>query len=210
MSREIMVPVKKSDWSFFDRQRTVFKSRYTKTTTTVKTSSTSTTSKSSNTGNSKALDKAASQALDVFNEPMDKTFEAEMKAFEEELNSLKSSMFKLTGDSSMLKVDKPIVEDLEGRKKLALRFDVSEFKPEEITVKAVDNRLMVEAKHSEVTPTKKVYREYTKQYILPQKIDPEKLSSILSTDGVLDIEAPAPDSLEAYKERILPMLSLDF
>ena len=46
--------------------------------------------------------------------------------------------------SSMLKVDRPIVQDPSGNKRLSLRFDCKDFKPEEITVKTVDNRLMVQ------------------------------------------------------------------
>ncbi|XP_041365784.1 alpha-crystallin A chain-like [Gigantopelta aegis] len=111
-------------------------------------------------------------------------------------------------DSLMLKVDKPFVTDMDGNKKLSLRFDCSKFKPEEISVKTLDNKLMVGAKHSEETATSKIYREFSKQYILPTKIDPLLLSSILAKDGVLSIEAPAPDAIEAPKERILPISRL--
>ena len=40
------------------------------------------------------------------------------------------------------------------------RFDVAQYKPEEVTVKTVDNRLLVHAKHEEKTPSRTVYREY--------------------------------------------------
>lgn len=39
-------------------------------------------------------------------------------------------------------------------------FDVAQYKPEEVTVKTVDNRLLVHAKHEEKTPSRTVYREY--------------------------------------------------
>ncbi|ESP04168.1 hypothetical protein LOTGIDRAFT_69964, partial [Lottia gigantea] len=86
----------------------------------------------------------------------------------------------------------PFVTDLDGNKKLSIRFDVSQFKPEEISVRTMDNKLMIQAKHTEESPGRKVYREFSKQYILPNKIDPVKLESILSQDGVLSIQAPAP------------------
>lgn len=56
----------------------------------------------------------------------------------------------------MVQVDRPFVEDTEGNKKLALRFDVSKFKPEEVTVKTMDNKLVVHAKHTEESPGRKV------------------------------------------------------
>ncbi|XP_071104614.1 uncharacterized protein [Haliotis cracherodii] len=111
-------------------------------------------------------------------------------------------------DRYMLKVDQPFVTDMDGKKKLSLKFDMSEFKPEEISLKTVDNRLMIGAKHLEETATSKIYREFSKQYVLPVKIDPISLSSILSKDGVLSIEAPAPDSVEAPREKILPIQRL--
>ena len=120
--------------------------------------------------------------------------------------SLTSGMGSM--DSLMLKVDKPFVTDMDGNKKLSLRFDCSKFKPEEISVKTLDNKLMVGAKHSEETTTSKIYREFSKQYILPTKIDPLLLSSVLSKDGVLSIEAPAPEAIEAPKERVLPISRL--
>ncbi|GFN86750.1 alpha-crystallin b chain [Plakobranchus ocellatus] len=87
-------------------------------------------------------------------------------------------------------------------------FDCKEFKPEEITVKTIDNKLIVQAKHMEESPGRKVYREFSKQYSLPQKIDPLTLNSTLTSDGVLSIEAPAPAAIEAPRERILPIKRL--
>lgn len=43
---------------------------------------------------------------------------------------------------------------------LYFRFDVAQYKPEEVTVKTVDNKLLVHAKHEEKTPQRTVFREY--------------------------------------------------
>ncbi|KAL8563225.1 hypothetical protein ACOMHN_034749 [Nucella lapillus] len=115
---------------------------------------------------------------------------------------------KSPASSALLKVDRPIVQDREGNKRLALRFDCKDFTPEEISVKTVDNRLMVLAKHTEESPGRKVYREFSRQYVLPDKIDPITLNSMLTADGVLSIEGPAPASVDAPRERILPIRML--
>lgn len=47
------------------------------------------------------------------------------------------------------------------------RFDVAQYKPEEVTVKTVDNRLLVHAKHEEKTPQRAVFREYNQVSIFP-------------------------------------------
>jgi len=86
----------------------------------------------------------------------------------------------------------PLIKDESDGKTLRLRFDVSQYRPEEVTVKTVDNRLLVHAKHEEKTPSKTVYREYNQEFMLPRGTNPELISSTLSTDGVLTVEAPLP------------------
>ena len=73
-----------------------------------------------------------------------------------------------------------IKEDKEGSKELKLRFDVSEYAPEEIMVKTVDNKLLVHAKHEENGGGKSVYREYNREFLLPHGTNPELIKSSLS------------------------------
>jgi len=86
----------------------------------------------------------------------------------------------------------PLIRDESDGKTLRLRFDVQQYKPEEVTVKTVDSRLLVHAKHEEKTPSRTVYREYNQEFMLPRGTNPELISSTLSTDGVLTVEAPLP------------------
>lgn len=86
----------------------------------------------------------------------------------------------------------PLIRDESDGKTLRLRFDVSQYKPEEVTVKTVDNRLLVHAKHEEKTASRTVYREYNQEFMLPRGTNPEMISSTLSTDGILTVEAPLP------------------
>jgi len=86
----------------------------------------------------------------------------------------------------------PLIKDESDGKTLRLRFDVAQYKAEEVTVKTVDNRLLVHAKHEEKTPSRTVYREYNQEFMLPRGTNPELISSTLSTDGVLTVEAPLP------------------
>uniref|UniRef100_A0A914D743 SHSP domain-containing protein n=1 Tax=Acrobeloides nanus TaxID=290746 RepID=A0A914D743_9BILA len=86
----------------------------------------------------------------------------------------------------------PLIRDESDGKTLRLRFDVAQYKPEEVTVKTVDNRLLVHAKHEEKAPSRTVYREYNQEFMLPRGTNPEHISSTLSTDGILTVEAPLP------------------
>ncbi|KAI4459545.1 heat shock protein hsp-12.2-related [Holotrichia oblita] len=89
-------------------------------------------------------------------------------------------------------LNSPLVQDDGNNKCLKLRFDVSQYSPEEIVVKTVDNKLLVHAKHEEKTESKSVYREYNREFLLPKGTNPEHIKSSLSKDGVLTVEAPLP------------------
>jgi len=97
----------------------------------------------------------------------------------------------------------PLIQEDGEEKKLKLRFDVSQYTPEEIVVKTVDQKLMVHAKHEEKTDTKSVYREYNREFLLPKGTNPEMIRSSLSKDGVLTIEAPLPAL--ASGEKMIPI-----
>ncbi|XP_043234023.1 heat shock protein beta-1-like [Amphibalanus amphitrite] len=89
-------------------------------------------------------------------------------------------------------LNSPLIQDEGDQKQLKLRFDVSQYKPEEIVVKTVDNKLLVHAKHEEKSDSRSVYREYNREFLLPQGSNPEMIKSSLSKDGILTVEAPLP------------------
>jgi len=97
-------------------------------------------------------------------------------------------------------ISSPLIRDESDQKTLRLRFDVAQYRPEEVTVKTVDNKLLVHAKHEEKTQAKSVYREYNQEFMLPRGTNPELITSSLSTDGVLTVTAPLP-ALEGPQPR---------
>jgi len=99
------------------------------------------------------------------------------------------------GGGALEGLSSPLIQDdgADG-KSLKLRFDVSQYAPEEIVLKTVDNKLLVHAKHEEKTETKSVYREYNREFLLPTGVNPELIRSSLSKDGVLTVEAPLPQA----------------
>ncbi|RWS08523.1 protein lethal(2)essential for life-like protein [Dinothrombium tinctorium] len=73
-----------------------------------------------------------------------------------------------------------------------VQLDVSHFTPEELSVKMLDNNvLVVEGKHEE-KPDEHGYisRQFARKYMLPQDVDKEKLSSSFTSEGLLVISAP--------------------
>ncbi|XP_013788474.1 alpha-crystallin B chain-like [Limulus polyphemus] len=161
-------------------------------------------------------------------------FEAEMKRMEDEMSRFRSQLMdrernsvsssqshrtstmhssKSTNEGTAHKsefkswldgLDSPLIHEGEDGKELKLRFDVSQYAPEEIVVKTVDNRLQVHAKHEEKSECRQVFREYNREFLLPKGTNPEMIKSSLSKDGVLTIEAPLP-VVEGSKERLIPI-----
>ena len=69
-----------------------------------------------------------------------------------------------------------------------------------VQVRVEDNCLIVEAKQAEVKEGgTKFNKEFSRKIQLPGEVDPEKLSSTLSADGVLSIKAPVPPRYHAVQ-----------
>ncbi|GFS17958.1 major egg antigen [Elysia marginata] len=79
--------------------------------------------------------------------------------------------------------------DADGVQRYRVRFDVSEFQPEEIQVKVQENKLIVNAKHEEKSAQTSVSREYSRQVDIPSTVDQDRMQCVLSKDGVLTVEA---------------------
>ena len=87
----------------------------------------------------------------------------------------------------------------------SVKLDVTHFEPEDIAIKVVGNDLMVTGKHGErLDENGFVSRQFTRRYELPKDIDLEKITSKMSTDGKLMIEAPLLKK-EEPKERVIPI-----
>ncbi|ESO82374.1 hypothetical protein LOTGIDRAFT_134575 [Lottia gigantea] len=93
----------------------------------------------------------------------------------------------------------PIVTKPDGSKALELQLDLSNYKPEEINIKTAGKELSVHAKHEEKTENSSVYQEFTRKFTLPEGVNPEKVESTLSKDGILTISGPADNALEGPK-----------
>jgi crystallin alpha B len=82
--------------------------------------------------------------------------------------------------------------------------DVQQFSPDEITVKTVDNHVVVEAKHEEKQDEHGyISRHFVRRYVLPPSHDLLNITSTLSSDGVLTITAPKKNVTPAGTERVI-------
>jgi HSP20 family molecular chaperone IbpA len=86
-----------------------------------------------------------------------------------------------------------------------LTLPVSSFKPEELTVKVVNNSLLIEAHHEEKDEKTGSFtqRHFKQQFLIPKSCDKESLASSLSADGVLTVTAPSKAIEAAPSEKIV-------
>nr|XP_039268352.1 alpha-crystallin A chain-like [Styela clava] len=81
------------------------------------------------------------------------------------------------------------VSTVDGKYQILL--DVKHFLPEEITVKTVGDTVEIKGSHDEKQDDHGVIsRDFTRKYTLPKDVDPMTVSSFLSSDGFLTVEAP--------------------
>ncbi|KAG7236481.1 hypothetical protein INR49_000855 [Caranx melampygus] len=79
--------------------------------------------------------------------------------------------------------------------KWRVSLDVAHFSPSEICLSITDGFLEVAGKHEE-RPDEHgfIARCFTRKYRLPAEIDATKITSSLSVDGILTVEAPVPET----------------
>jgi crystallin, alpha B len=81
--------------------------------------------------------------------------------------------------------------------------DVHHFQPSEVTVKTVDNTVVIEGKHEERDDGHgSVQRHFVRKYVLPKEYDMNSINSSLSSDGVLTIKAPPPAAIAGGERHV--------
>ena len=122
--------------------------------------------------------------------------------WEHEVDRMRKDFFRLKppdlrrGSSENLldtmRLDDIFTDTSQGDKKFRVSFDVSQFRPEEISVRTEEQKLMVKARHEEKGEGSNMMREFSRQIDVPKHVNPQKLSCTLSKDGILQVEADVP------------------
>ncbi|KAM6155318.1 heat shock protein beta-1 [Rhynchocyon petersi] len=84
--------------------------------------------------------------------------------------------------------------------------DVNHFAPEELTVKTKEGVVEITGKHEERQDEHGfISRCFTRKYTLPPGVDPTLVSSSLSPEGTLTVEAPIPKPATQSAEITIPV-----
>ncbi|KAK6191447.1 hypothetical protein SNE40_003135 [Patella caerulea] len=108
-----------------------------------------------------------------------------------------NNLFKQLAD-----LREPIITKADGSQALDLRLDVSNYKPEEISIATKGRELSIQAKHEEKDENSSVYQEFHRKFTLPENVDIDGLSSNLTKDGILTITGPVNPALNEPPKKI--------
>lgn len=93
-----------------------------------------------------------------------------------------------TGRSSHLSSPAPSYIIAQTKPKFHVEIPVgSDYQPEEIQIRTLNNRVYVSARHEEKQANKSTFREFSKEYDIPEHIDPKSISARLEY-GILHLE----------------------
>jgi HSP20 family molecular chaperone IbpA len=95
----------------------------------------------------------------------------------------------------------PVVTEKDGAKIMKLTVDIgTDYKPEDISVKTVDKKLLVTARHEESSAGRTSVREFNREFELPGNVDPNSVTASMTEDGKLLVEAPLVGFQEGHYE----------
>lgn len=88
-------------------------------------------------------------------------------------------------------------------KKMEVKLDVSVYAPEELNITVAEDRLVIKGKHEQKADNHGyVAREFTREFVIPENIDADTITSTLSDEGMLIIQGPVKGAEES-KERVI-------
>merc|ERR1712226_997900 len=93
----------------------------------------------------------------------------------------------------------------EERRPLDLRLELPSISPENITVKLVDDRLIVEAVQNDEKQGHSMIHHVRRVITLPHYIDIDQIKSSVTDDGMLKIYAPVQQTQEQSREIAVEM-----
>lgn len=88
--------------------------------------------------------------------------------------------------------------------KFKITLDATSYQPQEITVKVVNDKLAISAKHEAKDKDVYEFSEMYRSFDLPENVDPAAITSHLSASGQLTVEAPLK-ALPEVSERTIPI-----
>uniref|UniRef100_T1ITY9 SHSP domain-containing protein n=1 Tax=Strigamia maritima TaxID=126957 RepID=T1ITY9_STRMM len=98
-------------------------------------------------------------------------------------------------------------EIIDNDEKFQASVQVGSFKPDELSVKTVDNTIVIHGKHEVKDDDGFVSREFTRRYVLPVDSKPEEVTCEMIDDRLVITAPKRPKEIEPGQERNVPITS---
>ncbi|XP_004523809.1 heat shock protein 23 [Ceratitis capitata] len=106
--------------------------------------------------------------------------------------------------NQLRKLEKDLPLATLGKDGFQASLDVQQFKPSELSVKVVDDHVIVEGKHEEREDDHGyISRHFVRRYAVPKGFQADRVESTLSSDGVLTVRIPKPAIEDKSNERVI-------
>ncbi|XP_042222040.1 heat shock protein 67B1-like [Homarus americanus] len=115
------------------------------------------------------------------------------------------SVYRQIRSSNVTSDDSQAVSCTEEDNKYKMMIDVKDFKPEDINVKIVDDTVVVEGKIEKKEGNAVSTQMFTRRFMLPPSVELNAVSSALSRDGVLTVNAPKLANQVTSGQRSIPI-----
>jgi HSP20 family molecular chaperone IbpA len=135
------------------------------------------------------LQREPSSTLDNFN-PWSMMPRRDWSSLTDEMRDLQNNMLQLYQQSFPGSMAPNFVKAADGTTQLRVNFNLSGYKPDEITVSQEGNQVSVEAKHEQKTEQGLSMKHFKRVFTLPKNVKVGEMTSKLLSDGQLRLEAP--------------------
>lgn len=96
---------------------------------------------------------------------------------------------------------------MDEKDRIQINLDVQQFAPNEISVKASANSIIIEGKHDEKQDEHGfIQRHFIRRYSIPPGHDINQIKSSISSDGILSIIAPKKAIIDAEGHKSIPII----
>lgn len=114
------------------------------------------------------------------------------------------NIYRNIRSSNVTSDDSQAVSCTEEDDKYKMMIDVKDFKPEDINVKTIDDTVVIEGKIEKKEGNAVSTQKFTRRFILPSGVNLNAITSALSRDGVLTVNAPKLAIKQGQGQRSIP------
>ena len=98
-----------------------------------------------------------------------------------------------------------VVLDTDGKKRLQMAFNLHHFRPDRVRVQIIENKLIMHAHNEEKSEAGVALSQMSRQFTIPEGVNPESIKSEYTRDCYLVIQADLPETTPVQTVKLPPL-----